>query len=187
MYGTLSRSGLFIATSAGAVALSATMSHAGGMNLLWINPFGGSFHAARNWEPLGVPGPPDTAIFSLDDLYTVTFSQSTATQTVILDEGQVTIELAGSTFALNGAVIGDHIENIGQLTLLAGTLNVQSADPAFVRIGKDVGANGELIVSTGADFISTEIVIIGDAGSGSLLVLNGGTVLTDLTFLADEQ
>ncbi|MEE9129382.1 MAG: hypothetical protein V3T84_05140 [Phycisphaerales bacterium] len=186
MYGTLSKAGLLIATSAGAVALSATMSYAGGIERIWIGLDGGSFHDELNWDPIGEPGRQDTAIFEETDAYAVIFSQSVANSLLIVDDGEASFELGFQSYQLNGAVVANHVGGLVRLTLLNGTVSVVSPG-LFVRIGKDPGAVGELIVSTNAAVVSSETVLIGDAGLGTLVVSDGGSVSTAAnTFLADD-
>ena len=187
MYGMLSRSGLFLATSAGVVALSATMSHAGEDVWIWIGPSPGSFHDALNWKPGSVPGQQDIAVFEETGRYTVLFSQNVVNTVLNVDDGEATFELGFQSYQVNELVVADHIDVVPlvRLTLLHGTVSVVSPG-FFVRIGKDPAATGELIVSTGANFISSEDVLIGDAGSGLLVVLNGGTASTATTFLGED-
>ncbi len=61
----------------------------------WVNIAGGSFHTATNWNPLGEPGPLDTAVFDVGTLYTVTFSQSATNKLLIIDDVDVTLDRAG--------------------------------------------------------------------------------------------
>ena len=163
------------------------MSHAGEDVWIWIGPSPGSFHDAMNWKPGSVPGLKDTAVFEETGPYTVLFSQNVVNSVLNVDDGEATFELGFQSYQVNELVVADHVDVVPlvRLTLLNGTISVVSPG-FFVRIGKDPEATGELFVSTGADFISSEDVLIGDAGSGLLVVLNGGTASTAATFLGED-
>jgi len=192
------RSRLLIIVSTAALGLAAAPTRAGGILRAWTNTLGGPFDLATNWNPLGAPAALDTALIEAGTLYTITFSQNVASEFMIVDDVDLTFDLFNLVpleYALNGAEIGANVGPVGRLTLLNGTLSVQRVPPPpppgpvppplQVRIGKDIGAVGELIVTTGAVFTSTETVLIGDAGSGTLRVC-GGSVTIAKTNVGDD-
>ncbi|MHC4415965.1 MAG: hypothetical protein ACYS0G_11835 [Planctomycetota bacterium] len=185
---SLSRSKhLMIVISAGAFVLFPALVHAGGTERSWINPLGGSFHTSTNWDPLGVPGPADTAFFDITELYTVTFSLNAISELLNVSEGDVSFDLSSQQYTVNGVVVGDKLLDVGMLTLFNGTLAVEPVDPPLsVRIGKDIGADGGLVVSTNASLVSNDTVLVGDAGAGSLEASGGGSISTAIVNVADD-
>ena len=131
------------------VLVSGTPALAGGLERTWIEPLGGTFSTAASWTPVGVPGLLDTAIFDLDLTYGIAFSVPSANELLNMSEGVVTFDLALGSYTLNGAIVGDHLLDVGTLTLLNGTLTVDplAVPPTLkVRIGKDPGAVGTVTV-----------------------------------------
>ena len=151
---SLIRAGFTAAGGLGALlSLLAADADASGPAILhnWVNIAGGSFHTATNWNPLGEPGPLDTAVFDVGTQYTVTFSQSATNKLLIIDDVDVTFDLPPfAVYALNGVVIGDNDAlTPGRLRLTNGIVSVQPLPPPpppnppppplMVRIGKDIG------------------------------------------------
>lgn len=74
----------------------------------WINPAGGSFQEASNWDPQQVPETGDTAIFNLAGTYTVSLD-SNATNNSLRGSGtgvNVTFELSGNTYTIDRVQTG---------------------------------------------------------------------------------
>lgn len=153
-----------------------------------MGPDPGSFNTDVNWDPVGVPDPLDTAKFSDSGTHTVTFSQSVTNNELLIDHGLWLFELALSEYILDGAIVGDDSGDVAVLTLVNGTISLPSG-LSRVRIGKDAGSDGTLTVSTNATFNNSDSLLIGDAGSGKVEVVNGGsasTASTAATFIADD-
>ncbi len=171
--------------------VAGTPAFAGGLERTWIEQLGGTFSTPASWIPVPgvVPGPLDTAIFDLDNTYGIVFSEPIVNELLNMSEGVVTFDLALGPYTLNGAIVGDHLLDIATLTLLNGTLTVEplKVPPTLkFRIGKDPGAIGTLAVSTGASLISNDVLIVGDAGTGTLVISNGGTATTGLVLIGDD-
>ncbi len=179
------------------VTLAATLSpvpssaHAGGMVRNWMLPAGGAFEVTTNWSPLGVPSLLDTANVDVGTLYTITFSGSEASRHLIVDDVDVTFAIPPlASYALNGMSLGDQNTAPGRLSFSSGTISVTPLafpqPPLQVRIGKVLGAVGQMTVSADATFSTTDTVLLGDAGTGSILVTGGGTLLTNIMNLGDD-
>jgi T5SS/PEP-CTERM-associated repeat protein len=170
-----------------AVALGAAgPAMAGGMPRSWTNALGGSFQVDSNWNPLGVPGALDTAVLGLPGPYIVTFSSGAAFELLNASDGSATLALGTFTCSLGGLIVGDSPGDAGTLTLQDGTMSVTPIIPPLtLRIGKDAGAAGTLVLGPGAQLATTDTLLVGDAGSGTVTV-SGGHLATALTNLADD-
>jgi hypothetical protein len=87
----------------------------------WTNTSGGNWNASANWSPNGVPGGTDTGMITAAGTYTLTVSdnESISNLTLGAESGQVTIEITGGSFTLNGSAT-DSAQTV--LTLNGGTL-----------------------------------------------------------------
>ena len=104
----------------------------GGLPRSWTNSLGGSFQVDSNWNPRGVPGALDTAIFDLADAYTVTFAAGPSAELLNVSEGDVTFALGLFAGGLGGMIVGDTTGDVGTLTIENGTISVH-VSPAIVR------------------------------------------------------
>ena len=131
-------------------ALTTGPAHAADIERLWLLPEGGTFNVAANWDPLGVPDPTDTAIFTITETFTVDFTASIVNKLLDVQEGEVTLDLFGFGYAANGMIVGNGTGDVGLLEVLNGTVTITpDIPPLFVRIGKDAGSDGTLEIGGG--------------------------------------
>ncbi len=155
---------------------------------LWNNPAGGSVAAGGNWLPATVPGASDTVTFGaplgVSHTYTANFpAAGFATDRLVVRDDDVTINLGGGTYSvLNNSLFGPSGTEIGtsagddaRLTLLSGALQATN----YADIAVDPGSMGEVVVSTGATWNLPKTLRVGRSGSGSLVIENGGDVVSE--------
>lgn len=154
---------------------------AGITDSFWINPRGGMFHEAANWDG-AVPTEDVVAIFDLDGAYIVDFDADALSDRVILRQGDVTFDLGAQVYgALNelnsspSLTIADVSDGSADLTLNAGLFDAQ-----FANIGEAVASAGSLTLTGGAALTSASHVHVGYGGFGSLDVGAGSSVLCNV-------
>lgn len=108
-------------------------------DLAWINPAGGSWHNAANWSPARVPGPADTALFTLPGAYTVTLGNDADAARVRQSGGDVTLQLGVHTLRCTWIEFANAPGTTPVLTLTGGTVG-PSASQDFVSIDGTAGA-----------------------------------------------
>jgi hypothetical protein len=117
----------------------------------WTDSSGGGFEESDNWNPEGVPGLGDVALFKLPATYTVTFDMDYLNDKIVVDDGSdTTLDLGGYTYTLDyssetdrAAIIGEY----GQGNLLINNGTVYSRE---VSIGQGGSATGSLTLSGSA-------------------------------------
>jgi len=89
-----------------------------------------------------------------------------------------TVELSGanSTFTIGGVAIEDSLNTIdGTLNILNGRQFTLAEAVSDITVGQAVGSTGSVLIDgTGSQFDTTQSLVIGDQGSGSVTVQNGG-------------
>ncbi len=145
----------------------------------------GSFQTGANWNPTGVPGGADNALFTSAGPYGVSFSDD-ATNTAATVGADVTFDLSGHTWQLGSFSFA----NTGTARFGGGTLQVGSAVSSFgternlilesgsARFGASLGSygmsNGGTIEVHGGDHQSVGVVLYSPpAGGVSLWMTNG--------------
>jgi T5SS/PEP-CTERM-associated repeat protein len=169
-----------------AAAPTATPAHA--LDRIWTGSGDGtSFDFGLNWSGGLVPGPLDLATFDVIG-GSVTSGADRTTMQLGINSTAVTLDLGATTYTVAGGMwVGERIGDVASLTLAGGTLSVQDTlfvDDAFV--GLDPGTSGRLTVSSGAAFTTPGSLVIGDGGAGVLDLQAGGTMTTNLCFIADD-
>ncbi len=153
----------------------------------WINPAGGVFGTASNWSPASVPGPNDNAIFNPLLPYTIQFGQNHTTDRLFVRNGLVMFNLSGRTYTLDHAggnaavVVGQFAGNNAELRLQNGTLTGPSA-----TLGAAAGSQGTVRVGGGANWNVSNTLVVGESGTGHLLVESGGQLNTFSSQLGDN-
>jgi hypothetical protein len=110
-------------------------------NFFWINPGGGNWNVANNWDPavLAPPPPFDNAIIQMSGAYTVTLSDDRGitdltlrSSTATLSHTSGTLSLGGTiaidsgTYSLNGGTISGGTISPGDMPALSGGLQLQN-------------------------------------------------------------
>jgi T5SS/PEP-CTERM-associated repeat protein len=139
----------------------------------WNNAGGGNFSLATNWTPSGAPGAAGYARFNLPNTYTVTFTGGVSNTKFSVNQGNVTWNLGGFTYAQTGIPNDVGIgSSAATLTVQNGTVNNDGLGIAAIT-----GSTGTLIVDTGATFnMGSNSLSVGGGGSGTLVVQNGGSL-----------
>jgi probable HAF family extracellular repeat protein/T5SS/PEP-CTERM-associated repeat protein len=170
-------------------------------SLVWINPGGGTFESSSNWEDNKDPKENRCDVVfntgSSSD-YTVTFSDNYWSHSLIVGNDLVRFDNNGRTFfaephlSLPAIKIGMVPGESGSLIITNGMLKTGEG---FSSIGNN-GGIGSLIISTGgsvqipSDFGCVATLHIGhtSGSSGSLLIENGGNLLTSwITVVGSEH
>ncbi len=144
----------------------------------WINPSGGLFGNALNWDPQLIPGVSNNAIFNLNLPYVVQFDQNHTNDRLFVQAGVVTFNLNGHTYTVTNSssgvpsvVVGHLSGNVAELRLRNGILNSYSA-----ALGLNAGSTGTVRVGINAQWNLDGELHVGRAGNGTLVVENGGVV-----------
>ncbi|MFN8546034.1 MAG: hypothetical protein U0807_17785 [Candidatus Binatia bacterium] len=151
----------------------------------WINPAGGSWHVAANWQPQGDPGSGDTVVFDLSGQYGV---DATPTSGPSGDLGRMVVSRTNTVEFSNLSL------NLLDDSVTAPALTVH--DEATVKMTSGVGTYIHALVggsapttpptppasppaahlhvfNSGTVLTGTGRLTIGDAGAGELFVANG--------------
>ena len=158
----------------------------------WTNTAGGNFLTTGNWAGGAIPGAVDRAIFdatSSATTYTVTFSGNVATDRLLIND-PVVFDLGGTrTYSINSGdttqsiVIGSATTGVNRLALQNGTLTTVGG----MALGDVVDSDGSLTIGSGGvlDVSQTFISAIGQRGSGTLAIRDGGQFTSVSTTLAN--
>ena len=175
------RSARLVPVAAGVVVMALALPVAAGPGPVGLERFwtaeaflSGDFGDPVHWidgDTLGIPGLPDTTIFDLAGLYTVTFAADQATDRVVVKRGMLTFDFTGTGYTLlNPAstsasiVVGETGTDSASLQALGGTLHGQ-----FTDVGLAPGAFGPLTVSgPNAVLLNDGQLRIGFEGAGLL-------------------
>lgn len=155
----------------------------------WINPSGGSWHTASNWDPQGDPGAGDTVIFALSGQYAVDAS-TLAVNTSPSSPHQFSIDriVISSTNIvafnnLNLNLVYDLPEEPSLEVNAGGTAHVYSGAATFSHaiIGGEPPANPNnppiarlQVLGNGVSLTGSGRLTVGDEGVGDLFVTAGG-------------
>jgi T5SS/PEP-CTERM-associated repeat protein len=184
-------------------ALVFTSTAARAANRFWITSAGGAFGTPgsgnANWSTTEggaggatAPTTTDTAFFSLNNTYDVTFSTAVTNQILSVDRGNVTFDLDGLVYTTTnqiGVVVGTKVGETGRLTLTNGTLAVDTGTADNIHLGTAVDSSGFLTVATGGQIGSAAVrpnIFVGLVGNGTLTVQNDAKVFTNVFILASN-
>lgn len=136
----------------------------------WTGVVNNTYSTPGNWSPVGPPGPTATARFNLATSYTVSFTANATVDAISVNNGSVTWNLGGFTYAapnLTNSGVG------GSLTVRSGTFNAGG-----LSVGSNAAANSTLTL----DQASTVTLGAGgfSVGSGDVgfLVVRGLSTFT---------
>jgi len=161
----------------------------------WVNPSGGSWHVANNWDPRGVPGAGDSVVFDLNGQYAVnvsTLASAAAPNAFSVDrlvvastsfvtfnnmdlnmvydspeEPSLQVDAAGTAAINTGAATFSH-------AIIGGALPANPSNPPLARLQ---------VLGSGASLAGTGRLTIGDEGAGNLFVTAGGQLTSAETRL----
>src|SRR5256885_8762929 len=163
---------------AAVAALLASGSAAKATDYQWNINASGLYDLSTNWSPAGIPSlSADTATFNQTGTYTVTFANNRSITSAEVDNGNVTWALSGLTSTLTaatGLTVGFVDGQTARLTFSNGTVTTSSN----VEIATSAADTGFLTVNSHATFNAGGLIRIGDAGTGTLSVINGGNMTT---------
>jgi hypothetical protein len=125
--------------------------------LHWVNPAGGSYHTASNWDLTRVPVSGDNIVFDLDAAYSVSLDGATNDLVNRVEINRGTVTLAGP-----------------------GTLNIQAQAPDN-RVVVGSGAGGTLVVDGSTIYATSEVIEV--RMGGTLVVRTGGDIFTGFSDL----
>ena len=179
------RSGRVRSSLCTAVLFFAVVAECQAVDKFWGNLSGGTFSDAVNWQGLSVAGTADIARFGLtadplvqQQIYVVGFSANATNQGLRIEDDFVTFDLNGRTYATTaaaGSEIGNEAGRSGRLTITDGIWSV--ALNSDLLIGVVANASGSLTVTTGGQLSGLPSpLVVGEAGTGTLLIDNGGAI-----------
>src|SRR6185436_1259216 len=157
----------------------------------WVIPTGGSFGApgvvSPSWSTTAggaggatVPGAADTANFTLNSTYDITFFTGLSNQFLDVRNGNVTFALGGTTYTLTDAhamTIAGVAAQTARLTVLDGILG--SDGPANALIGEVDGSTGFLTIGGNGQLGTAAARVnpwVGYNGTGTFTVQSNGQV-----------
>jgi hypothetical protein len=147
----------------------------------WINPAGGNYFNPEFWNPAGIPGPADRALFGLSATYPIVFDTDWVLGRLMVDGGEADLDLGGKRLDLiwtdptdDAAVIGHRYA--GKLLLTNGSIYSGS-----VTLGRNGDTFGALQVSSGGFWEARrdpdwQGIWIGFNGDADMTVDGGGIV-----------
>ena len=147
----------------------------------WIDPLGGTFSTASNWENSILPVAADRAIFNVAAAYIVSFNSNPTNSRLRISRDTVTFNLLTRNYTLTSAspislsIGGSALQShTGHLTVQGGTLTTNGTEigggsAMFPNLG-----SGRLTVSTGATWNDSGVVAVGAFTTGTLEVQSGG-------------
>jgi hypothetical protein len=148
----------------------------------WVNPAGGAFHEAANWETFDGPAVPganaDLEFVSLPAgrSFSVALDQGRTIAGISVCDADVTFDLNGHRLDNNGSIF------IGQIGPERGLLRIQNGTLAAaggVKLGMSPGVEGVLQIPAGATLETTRVRLDSyaeDTPGGGTLLLDGGTL-----------
>lgn len=147
----------------------------------WIDPAGGAWSDAANWNPAQVPGQTDETLFKLDATYDITVSTRTSGRSRI-EDGSVAFRSADLTLIGPLSIGGD-----GALTLPEGTLNAGEISIGTLPPTSSLALPSRLYVSNqGTQITGTPAISIGLAGPGETWLsdaeINSGPLVVGASF-----
>ena len=163
-------------------------------NRYWIDPAGGTFGASSNWSATAggaggasVPGPADIANFTLGNFYALDFFNSHVNHRLDVENGGVMLDLNNQVYTLqstSAARVGAVPNQTGRLTVTDGILAVDTVGDDIVIVN-NLNSAGFLAVSSKGRINGNPDLFIGNNGSGSLTIAEGGDVTSSATSIAN--
>ncbi|MGD9635224.1 MAG: beta strand repeat-containing protein [Pirellulales bacterium] len=176
---------------------------ANAQNRFWITTSGGAFSNNANWSTTagGVGGASfpvaaNTANFTTNQTYTVSYSTDITNTGLVVANGTVTFDLNGNDYILtaaSGTLIGAGGSSTtpltGKLTIKDGLLGVDSAGDV-VSIGSAGFSSGELKITTGGRLGNGTLdpnLFVGQLANGTLTLEDNGRADVGSLILGQED
>ena len=160
----------------------------GSGDFVWTGPDGGpsgSWGAGANWDPEGPPSAADSALFDIDESYTVTFESAVATDALTVRAGNVSFATGDSRYDVGRLEVGGGAET--------ASLHVNTTE--VITLNEHGVLAEEIVVSSGGSLRNSAQLYVGNvdfppSGPGAnqaltdlqatnvLRVQNGGAVRT---------
>ena len=159
------------------VAIYLNIYNASATTYTWTNTAGGSWSAAANWSPNGIPGSGDTALITTSGTYAVGLSApvtvNVLTVGTINGSGTQSFSTSTQNLTVQSSLV---VTNTGAFTLAGGTLTVNGTIQGLVTwTGGQFGSGpGPLTLATNAT-----LVLAGSNGTDynmGQFVTNAGTI-----------
>jgi T5SS/PEP-CTERM-associated repeat protein len=146
----------------------------------------GDFADETNWNPEGVPGMNDLAIFDRDQAYTVTFGEVDNSR-VFVERGYVVY--SGGSYTLGGGSLESPSLFVGNDTADQGYVHLVDGhrlETTFATLGRQSTNQGTVQVSAVGQpthWRSQGRLTVGESGQGTVQVVYGGTMTADEVIL----
>jgi T5SS/PEP-CTERM-associated repeat protein len=168
------------------VNVSWTITPLGENTVYFWEGLSGDFADETNWDPEGVPGMNDLAIFDRDQAYTVTFGDVDNSRAFV-ERGYVVY--SGGSYTLGGGslespslIVGNDAAGQADLLLMYG----HRLETTFATLGRQSNNRGTLQVSAVGQpthWLSQGRLTVGESGHGTVQVVFGGTMTADEVIL----
>jgi T5SS/PEP-CTERM-associated repeat protein len=146
----------------------------------WNAPNGGTFSVGTNWLGGVAPINNDAAVFDLSDAYTVNFTANSGTVGLTVRNDTVTFDLAGFSYTTGaGGFTGGGDGDISRLTVANGTFSLG----ATTTLGGAIGLRQTLTIASAGTLNTGTLLNVGSLGEGSLVVTNGGAVVSSSSII----
>jgi T5SS/PEP-CTERM-associated repeat protein len=148
---------------------------------VWNAPGGGALGQPSNWLGGVVPGLGDEGLFNLGAAYNATLAAALTTDRFSVGGDEFTINLGTNTLALQRAIgLTDPSLAVGLQSGVEGAITFVNGDvfSIYTSLGLAPGSLGSATVSGATSWTNNQTMVVGDAGVGSLSVLNGAELLT---------
>src|SRR5688572_25046420 len=159
----------------------------------WVDSAGGFFQDTTNWDPVGVPGADDRAVFNLNGAYTVSFFGDNTSARLTVARDNVTLDLNKSDYVLNSTgstsfIVGQAgpIGGTGRLTIGQGTLSAQAGQIGNGVSTLTIGGTGHVTVNADATLRFATTLTVGAARAGSL-TLSGGDLFGATSYVGQDE
>ena len=144
----------------------------------WIDPGGGSFHSAANWDG-PVPDETVSAVFAVNSTYAVSFKGGALSDRLLVRSGDVRFDLHGATYSLfnpfastPSLVVGESPGTAAACTFTGGIMQA-----LFTEVGQGAASFGALrVTGANAALLSAFHTRVGGQGFGLLEVFSGAHV-----------
>jgi T5SS/PEP-CTERM-associated repeat protein len=146
----------------------------------------GDFNIASNWDPEGVPGADQDAVFDQILVYAVSFGTPASSGGFDVKRGFVTFltgtyQATGGSELVPSAVVGTAIDTNTFLSLSSHNLTT-----AFSIFAPDSGHRGGVVVKDGSNWTEQGRMVIGGGGAGSLEIQESAAVSSMETQIGSE-